>query len=45
MSQVHKQIGVEGERFPLAFYENRKSCPDFGKKGSDSVHLWVKYYI
>ena len=29
---------------PLPFFENRK-CPYFGKKGSDSVHLWVKFSI
>ena len=26
-------------------YENRKKCPDFGKKGPDYVHLWVKFSI
>ena len=31
--------------FPILFSENRKSCPDFGKKGANSVHLWVKYSI
>ena len=29
----------------LFFFENRKKCPDFGKKGPDCVHPWVKFYI
>ena len=30
---------------PLHFFENRKKCPDFGKKGSNCVHLWVNFSI
>ena len=29
----------------LPFFENKKKCPDFAEKDSDSVHLWVKYSI
>ena len=32
-------------RFPLSFLENQKRYPDFGKKGLDCVHLWVKFFI
>ena len=32
-------------RFPLSFLENQKRYPDFGKKGPDCVHLWVKFVI
>ena len=39
------QLGGDGGRSPLPFFENQKSCPDFGKKCPDSVHLWVKYSI
>ena len=28
-----------------AFFENRKKCPDFGKKGPDFAHHWVKFSI
>ena len=28
-----------------ALLENRKKCPNFGKKGPDCVHLWVKFSI
>ena len=30
---------------PLHFFENQKRCPDFGKKGSNCVHLWVNFSI
>ena len=32
------QLGGRGETSP-ALFENRKKCPDFGKKGPDCVHL------
>ena len=32
-------------RHPLPFFENRKHWSDFGKKGPDCVHLWVKFSI
>ena len=38
------RLGGRGEISP-ALFENQKSCPDFGKKGPDSVHLWVKFSI
>ena len=28
-----------------ALFENRKKCPDFGKKGPDCVQFWVKFSI
>ena len=39
------QQGGEGRRPPLPFFENRKKCPNFGKKGPNGVHLWVKSSI
>ena len=33
-----------GEASP-SLIANRKKCPDFGKKGPDCVHLWVKFSI
>ena len=30
---------------PLPFFENRKKCPDFGKKGPNCVHPWVESSI
>ena len=30
---------------PLPFFENRKKCPDFGKKGHDCIHSWIKFSI
>ena len=36
--------GGGGKASP-ALFENRKKCPDFGKKGPDCVHLWVKFSI
>ena len=30
---------------PLPFFENQKKCPDFGKKGPDSVYLCPKFSI
>ena len=38
------QLGGRG-RPPLAFFENRKKCPDLGKKGPDCIDLWVKFSI
>ena len=35
----------EGGRPPLPFFENQKKFPDFGKKGPDCVHPWVKFTI
>ena len=35
----------EGGRPPLPFFKSHKKCPDFGKNGSDSVHLSVKISI
>ena len=29
-------------RSPLPFFENQNKCSNFGKKGSDCVHPWVK---
>ena len=31
-----------GGRHPLLFFKNHKKRPDFGKKGPDKFHLWVK---
>ena len=30
-------------RPPPPFFENRKKCPDFGKKGFVGAHLWAKF--
>ena len=38
------QLGGRGEA-SYALFKNRKKCPDFGKKGPDCVHLWVKFSI
>ena len=38
------QLGRRGEDSP-ALFENRKKCSDFGKKGLDCVHRWVKFSI
>ena len=29
----------------LPFFENRRECPEFGKKGPDCVHHWVTFFI
>ena len=34
-----------GVRPPLPFFKNHKKCPNFGKKGPDSDHLWVKFSV
>ena len=39
------QLGGEGGRPPLSFFENRKKCPDFGKRGPNCVHPWVEFSI
>ena len=36
------QLGEGG--LPCLF-ENLKKCPDFGKKGPDCLHLWLKFSI
>ena len=41
-SHTHRRA-TKGERGDL--FENRKKCPDFGKKGPDCDHLWVKFSI
>ena len=33
------------EEASSVLFENRKKCPDFGEKGPDCVHLWVKLSI
>ena len=38
------QLGKRGKACP-ALFENRKKYLDFGKKGPDSVHHWVKLSI
>ena len=38
-------VQLGGGRPPLSFSENQKKCPDFGKKGPNCVHLWVKFSI
>ena len=37
-------IKMRGETSPNLF-ENRKWCPDFGKKGPGCVHLWANFPI
>ena len=41
----HATRGESGGRPPLPFFENRRNCPDLGKKSHDCVHLWVKFSI
>ena len=36
-------LGQEGR--PLLHYLKTKKCPDFGKKGPDSINHWVKFSI
>ena len=36
---------LEGGMPPLPFFENQKTCIDFGKKGPNCVHPWVKSSI
>ena len=46
LSNPGAQLGGGGVgRHPLPFFENRKHWSDFGKKGPDCVHLWVKFSI
>ena len=40
-----RNSGESGGRPPLPFFENRRNCPDFGKKSHDCVHLLVKFSI
>ena len=42
IAQTGAQPEGERGRTSLHFFENRKNCPDFGKKGSDCVRPWVK---
>ena len=37
--------GGEGRRPSLPFFENRKKCPDLGKKSPNCVHPWVESFI
>ena len=39
------QLGGEGRRPPLPFFEIPKKCPDFRKKIPDCVHPLVKFTI
>ena len=45
--QSHSQsCKQEGKRRPLLlFWKMEKKCLDFGKKGHDCVHIWVKLVI
>ena len=38
------QLGQRGEASP-GLFENQKKCLDFGKKGPDCVHFWIKFSI
>ena len=38
-------LGTGWGRSPLPFFESQKKCPDFGKRGPYSIHLWVKFSI
>ena len=44
--QPHSRCAIRGIRktYP-ALFENRKKCPNFGKKGPNCVHLSVKFSI
>ena len=44
-SSTGAQLGGEGRRSPLPFFENQKKYPDFRKKGPDCVHPYVKFTI
>ena len=39
-----RNYGGEG-RLPLPFLKIEKNCPDFGTKGPDCAHHWVKFSI
>ena len=41
---MHNQPHSQGA-LPCLFWKSKKEYPDFGKKGSDCVHLWVKFSI
>ena len=38
------QLGERAEASP-AIFENRKKCPDFGKKDRDCAYFWVTFFI
>ena len=38
------QLGMRGKASSTIF-ENRKKCPEFGKKGPDCIYHWVKFSI
>ena len=38
-------LGGRRRRPPLPFLENKKKCPEFGKRGPDCVRLWVKFPV
>ena len=38
-------MGERGGRPPLPFFENRKKCPDFGKKSPNCVYSRVESFI
>ena len=37
--------GAGGGRPRRLFFENLKQCPDFGKKGRDFIHPWVRFSV
>ena len=42
MSDTGVQLGLKS---PLPFFENRKKCSNFGRKGPNCAHLWVEWFI
>ena len=43
--QPHSQALVGRQKASPALFENRKKCPDCGKKDPDCDHRWVKCSI
>ena len=45
--QLHSQARNQGgeRRSSPPLFENRKKCPEFGKKSPDCIHHWVEFSI
>ena len=44
--QPHSHVHTQGRgKGLLLSFENWKRCPDFGKKGPECVHSWIKFSI
>ena len=46
ISRIFRHIqGKETKQASLSFFVIQEKCPDFGKKGPNYVHHWVKFSI